>query len=122
MKKMKDELKSISRSLVSLSKHVDKLTKQVDKIQPAKKTAPKKASPKPKTTVKKTAAKKAKTTQSETVLGSVLDVIKRSHKGVNIAVLKAKTGFDSRQISNALYKLSKKGLVSPKSRGLYVAK
>jgi predicted Rossmann fold nucleotide-binding protein DprA/Smf involved in DNA uptake len=122
MKKMKDELKSISRSLVSLSKHVDKLSKQVEKVQPAKKAAPKKASPKKKTAVKKTAVKKTKTAKSETVLGSVLDVIKRSRKGVTIAALKEKTGLDSRQISNALYKLSKKGSISSKSRGMYVAK
>jgi hypothetical protein len=34
--------------------------------------------------------------------------------------LKSKTGLDSRQLSNALYKLSKKHLVRAKSRGLYV--
>ena len=41
-------------------------------------------------------------------------------KGATIATLKTKTGLDSRQLSNALYKLSKKRLVRAKSRGLYV--
>ena len=125
MKKMKDQLKSISRSLASLSKQVDGLTKQVDKLQPAKKAAPKKkVAPKPKT---KTAAakkpvKRAARAKSTTVLDSVLTVIKRSRKGVGIADLKAKTKLDSRQLSNALYKLTKKGMVRAKSRGVYVKK
>jgi hypothetical protein len=36
--------------------------------------------------------------------------------------LKAKTGLNPRQLSNALYKLSKKGTIVAKSRGLYVQK
>jgi hypothetical protein len=41
---------------------------------------------------------------------------------VTIATLKAKTKLDSRQLSNALYKLSKKGMIRTKSRGVYVKK
>ena len=40
MKRIKTQLKTISRSLASLSKQVDRITKQVDKLQPAKKAAP----------------------------------------------------------------------------------
>jgi hypothetical protein len=132
MKKMKNQLKTISKSLVSLSKQVDRLTKQVDKLQPAtKKAAPKKATAKRKTVARKTVAKKrapAKTTRRApakkglTVLDSVHNLIKRSRSGVTIATLKSKTKLDSRQLSNALYKLSKKGLVRAKSRGVYVKK
>ena len=145
MKKMKAQLKSVSKSLVSLSKQVDRLTKQVDKLQPTtkkaapKKAAPKKAATKRKTVARKTVAKKrapaktrkrapAKTTRRApakkglTVLDSVHNVIKRSRSGVTIATLKSKTKLDSRQLSNALYKLSKKGMVRAKSRGVYVKK
>ncbi len=127
MKKMKDQLKSISKSLVSLSKQVDRLTKQVDKLQPAKKAAPKKAvkkkaAPKRKPAVRRKAAKRPAAGKSATVLDSVFNVIKRSRNGVSIAALKAKTKLDSRQLSNALYKLSKKGQVRAKSRGVYVKK
>ena len=132
MKKMKTQLKTISKSLVSLSKQVDRLTKQVDKLQPAtKKAAPKKATVKRKAVARKTIAKKrapAKTTKRApakkglSVLDSVHNVIKRSRSGVSIGTLKAKTKLDSRQLSNALYKLSKKGLVRAKSRGVYVKK
>ena len=123
MKKMKDQLKSISKSLVSLSKQVDRLTKQVDKLQPATKAAPrKKAAPKPKAAAARKPVKRAAGARPTTVLDSVFNVIKRSRKGVNIADLKTKTKLDSRQLSNALYKLTKKGMVTAKSRGLYVKK
>ncbi len=130
MKQMKAQLKSISKSLVSLSKKVEGLSKQVDKRQPTKKAAPKKAAAKRKAVAKrpkvvakkKVAIKKAPAKKSTTVLDSVHNVIKRSSAGVTIATLKAKTKLDSRQLSNALYKLTKKGLVQAKSRGVYVKK
>ena len=130
MKKMKDQLKSISKSLVSLSKRVDQLTKQVDKLQPVTKAAPKKkaaparkaAAPKRKAAAPKKPVKRAAGAKPTTVLDSVLSVIKRSRKGVSIVDLKTKTKLDSRQLSNALYKLTKKGMVTAKSRGLYVKK
>ena len=127
MKKMKDQLKSISKSLVSLSKQVDRLTKQVDKLQAtpktvAKKAVKKKATPKRKPAARKTVAKRTPAAKSPTVLDAVFNVIKRNRNGVSIAALKAKTKLDSRQLSNALYKLSKKGQVRAKSRGVYVKK
>jgi hypothetical protein len=129
---MKDQLKSISKSLVSLSKQVDRLTEQVDKLQAtksvvAKKAAPKKpvkkkAAPKRKPAARKTVAKRMPAAKSTTVLDTVFNVIKRNRNGVSIDALKAKTKLDSRQLSNALYKLSKKGQVRAKSRGVYVKK
>jgi len=117
MKNIKTQLKTIAKSLASLSKQVDRITKQVDKLQPAKKAAPAKR----KKTVRKAAArKKAAPARGQTVLDKVYAVIKSSKKGATIATLKTKTGLDSRQLSNALYKLSKKRQVHAKSRGLYV--
>jgi predicted Rossmann fold nucleotide-binding protein DprA/Smf involved in DNA uptake len=122
MANVKDQLKSLSKDLASIAKKVDKLSKQVDKAKPAAKKAVKKTAAK-KTTAKKTAPKKttakAKASKGQTVLDSVYDVIRRSRKGVNIATLKAKTKLDARQLSNALYKLSKKGSIKSVSRGVY---
>jgi predicted nucleic acid-binding Zn-ribbon protein len=133
MKKIQSQLKTISKSLVSLSKQVERITKQVDKLQPAKKAPAKPKKTVRKAAVRKTAArkaparkasvrKKAAPAKGKTVLDSVYSVIKRSKKGATIATLKTKTGLDSRQLSNALYKLSKKHMVHAKSRGLYVKK
>jgi predicted Rossmann fold nucleotide-binding protein DprA/Smf involved in DNA uptake len=112
MKNLQSQLKTVSKSLAALSKQVEKLSNQVEKPKTVKKPA----------AVKKAAAKKAAPAGSKTVLDTVLDVIKRSKKGVTVARLKTKTQLDARQLSNALYKLSKKGMVHAPSRGLYVKK
>ncbi len=127
MKKIKAQLKTLSKSLSTLSKQVEKITNQVDKLQasqkavPAKKTVAKKKAAK-KTVAKKVAAKKAAPAKQETMLDAVFNAIKRTKKGVTVAQLREKTKLDSRQLSNALYKLTKKGAIQTKSRGLYVKK
>ena len=112
MNKLQAQLKTVSKSLANLSKQLERISKQVEKAGPAKKTA---AGRKP--TAKKTALFGGKT-----VLDTVFDVIKRSRNGATIAQLKAKTNLDARQISNALYKLTKKGQIHARSRGLYIKK
>ena len=125
MKKIKAQLKTLSKSLATLSTQVEKITNQVDKLQappkavPAKKTVAKKKVAKKKA-AKKAAAKKAAPAKQETMLDAVFDVIKRTKKGVTVSQLREKTKLDSRQLSNALYKLTKKGEIQTKSRGLYV--
>jgi predicted Rossmann fold nucleotide-binding protein DprA/Smf involved in DNA uptake len=131
MKKLETQLKTISKNLVNLANQVDKITAQVENLKaakaPAKKAAAKKAAPKKaaakKAVPKKAAAKQApakKADSAATVLDRVLDVIKRSRNGATIAALKSKTQLESRQLSNALYKLSKKGRIKAKSRGVYI--
>ena len=118
MSKLQTQLKTVSKSLAALSKQVERLSKQVDKLQPAKKAAAKpKAAP-----ARKPAARKAAAAGGKTVLDTVYDTIKRNKKGVTVVQLKQKTKLDARQLSNALYKLTKKGQVHAKSRGLYVKK
>jgi predicted Rossmann fold nucleotide-binding protein DprA/Smf involved in DNA uptake len=114
MKQLQNQLKSVSKSLAALSKQVEKLSQQVGKAQTASKSTPARRA----TGKKKSAA----TTGGKTVLDTVYDVIRRSKKGVTVSQLKEKTNLDARQLSNALYKLSKKGQVYAKSRGLYVKK
>jgi hypothetical protein len=119
MKTIKTQLKTISKSLTSLSKQVDRISKQVEKLQATKKAAPARR----KKTVRKAAArKKPSPARGKTVLDKVYGVIRRSPNGASIATLKKRTGLDSRQLSNALYKLSKKRMVRAKSRGHYVKK
>ncbi|MDP4856790.1 MAG: hypothetical protein NWR42_05220 [Desulfobacterales bacterium] len=121
MTQASNQLKSIAKHLAALSMKVEKLSKQVDKGLAAKKTASKSTKAKPK--VAKTApVKKVKTVKvdkGETVLNSVFAVIKKSRKGISIAQLKEKTDLNPRQLSNALYKLTKKGSIKSTSRGIY---
>jgi predicted Rossmann fold nucleotide-binding protein DprA/Smf involved in DNA uptake len=143
MKKLKEQLKAVSKELVKLSKQVEKATVKVDKLIKAdakkatKKATTKKAAPKKTTAkkaVKKTAAKKpaakkkAKAAPKKaaakkpTVLDAVYGVIGKARNGATIAQLKQKTGLSPRQLSNALYKLSTRGKIVAKSRGLYIKK
>jgi predicted Rossmann fold nucleotide-binding protein DprA/Smf involved in DNA uptake len=108
MKKLESELKAVSKSLAALTQKVEKLVQQATQAQPAQKAPAKKT--------------RAVAAGGKTVLDSVYDVIKRTKKGVTVAQLKQKTSLDGRQLSNALYKLSKKGQVYAKSRGLYAKK
>jgi len=122
MKKIKAQLKTLSKSLATLSKQVEKITDQVDKLQAPQKAVPAKKTVAKKKVVKKAAPKKAAPSKQETMLDAVFDTIKRTKKGVTVAQLREKTKLDSRQLSNALYKLTKKGIIQTKSRGLYVKK
>ena len=118
MPTLQSQLKTISKSLTALSQRVERISKQIDKQQPAKKAAAKpKAAP-----ARKPAVKKAAASRGATVLDAVYDAIKRTKNGATAAQLKQRTKLDARQLSNALYKLSKKGQVYAKSRGLYVKK
>ena len=146
MKKLQIQLKSIAKSLSALVKQVETVSKEIEKQKPVKAAAPKKAAAKKvvakKAPAKKTAAKKvvgkkapinkaaAKKAPAEkatpankmSVIDTVKSLVARSRKGVTISALKEKTGFNSRQLSNALYKLAKRGKIASKARGLYVKK
>ncbi len=84
-------------------------TKKVAKTRTAKKA------------VKAPKAEKAAAGQG-TVLDSVFNVIKGAGNGASIDVLKKKTKLEPRQLSNALYKLTKKGMIEARSRGVYFKK
>ena len=119
MKKLQSQLKTISKTLTTLSKQVEKISAQMAKAKPAAKPAKKAAPAKAKKVVKKP-AKKAAGGKPTTVLENVYAVIKKNKNGVNIDKLKKQTKLEPRQLSNALYKLTKKGMIKTKSRGVYV--
>ncbi|MDA8141220.1 MAG: hypothetical protein M0036_21465 [Desulfobacteraceae bacterium] len=124
MSKVQTQIKSLAKNLASLAGKLEKLSTQVGaatKAAGGKKKRVAKAGKKAKAaTKKKGAAKKAPTSGKDTVLDNVMDVIVKSRAGANIASLREKTGLESRQLSNALYKLSKKGQIKTVSRGVYV--
>jgi predicted Rossmann fold nucleotide-binding protein DprA/Smf involved in DNA uptake len=113
MTDVKEQLQSISKDLAALSRQVNKLSKQVEKMKPAAKTT---ATQSPSKAAK---SKAPKSTRSGSVLDTVYEAIRRSRKGISIAQLKDKTHLNARQLSNALYKLSKKGMIKTVSRGVY---
>lgn len=134
MKNLKKNLQSVNKDLKALAKKVDRMTvtvgklekqktlktkpvkKTVAKAKPVKKVAAKKA-PVKKVDVKKPAAKKlVKLTAADTVL----EVIKRYRKGVDVSTLMEKTGFNKRKIYDNVKVLKKRGKIKSAGIGVYV--
>ena len=70
-----------------------------------------------KTTPKKATPRKTAKSPFDTVVG----IIRRSRKGVNVASIREKTGFDDKQIRTYIYKAKRQGKIKNKSRGVYVS-
>ena len=81
---------------------------------PAKKaraTVKKTKAPKRKAAKKKAAPAKANASAAaagDTMLDNIYGMISKSRKGITVEMLKKRTGLQARQVSNALYKLTKR--------------
>ena len=91
-----------------------------EKPKAAKKSAAKpiKAKTTKKAPAKKTPAKKGPAQMTAT--DQVLNIIKRSKKGVNIKTLMDKTSFNQKKITNILQRTFKKGKIKRVGKGIYV--
>ena len=125
MSSIENSIIEISRCFRNLADALDKLVKTV--IKPAvSKTSAKSATTKTKKRKRKSKApakvKTAKTITKKTkAVDRVYGFIKRSDNGITTAVLVEKTGFDSRKIQNAVYKLKKDGKIKTEKRGVFSA-
>ncbi|MDL2268537.1 hypothetical protein LJC71_02975 [Desulfosarcina sp. OttesenSCG-928-A07] len=136
MKNIKKELLSIAATLFDLGQQVEKIVSILETeeergalpIGARKRTSVKEKKRIPErsriTVPKKTAAPK-KTTEvvsADTILNNIYTLISRSRNGITIDRIKKQTGLEARQVSNALYKLTKKEMVKTISRGRYIKK
>ena len=136
MKELTKSLTAVSEALSVLTAKVAKMAEAFEKetvqAKPAKKkaapkTAKKKAVLKKKVAAKKKAALKeaettAKASESGNMLDTIYELIGSGGEGTKVAEIKEKTGFETRQVNNALYKLKQKGKIDTISRGVYVKK
>jgi uncharacterized Zn finger protein len=83
-----------------------------NRVKPAAIKARAKASVKKATTKRKIA--------ELTDTAQLLDIIKRSKRGLNVATLRQKTGFDEKKIRNMIYKANKEGKIRRAGRGIYL--
>jgi predicted Rossmann fold nucleotide-binding protein DprA/Smf involved in DNA uptake len=115
---IKKDLQALSRDIKALERKMAKLIAAVEKDETtkvAKKTTAK--------TTKRAPAQKAplrKRTAQPTATDQVLNIIKRSKKGVNAATLMAKTGFDLKKVRNILQRTYKQGKIKRVDKGIYV--
>lgn len=126
MKKLKQDLKAVNKELKALVKKTESLMKAVDRVEKVQAAKLKKASPKmaikPKA-VKKVSGKITPTKRKSvkpTDTDKVLNIIKRSKKGVTTQTLMKKTGFDAKKIANMVFRATKMGRIKSVSRGIYV--
>ncbi|MFH1672990.1 MAG: hypothetical protein ABIF87_06150 [Pseudomonadota bacterium] len=124
-------LKELIKRLESLEKIVAKsmtTTKARAKTTPSKKKPTTARSVKKAAPAKKTAAKKTKKAAPKAASGKksateqVLDVIRKSPKGVTVGAARKATGLESKQVSNIIFRLVKQGKVVKKDRGIYAVK
>jgi hypothetical protein len=117
------DLQTLNKDIKALEKKMEKLitaAKKSEKPKIAKKTTAKPVKAK---TTQKVPAKKApakKKTAQPTATDQVLNIIKRSKKGVNTATLMTKTGFDQRKIWSIINRASKAGKIKRAGKGIYL--
>lgn len=131
MSTVKEDLQNIAAALSNLAKDLRKIGRNAAKIETPPPVVGRRKSSATKQMAKKTAKAAGKPrkapeaavkTGAASVLDQVFDAVGRSRNGATIAKLKEKTGLESRQLSNALYKLSKRGKIESPARGVYVKK
>jgi len=120
---IQQDLQALNKDIQAIGKTIDKLIAAVEKgetTKVAKKTTakPVKAKTTKRSPVQKAPAKKK--TAQPTATDQVLNIIKRSKKGVNTATLMNKTGFDQRKIWSIINRASKAGKIKRAGRGIYI--
>jgi len=118
--KLFKDLQVVNREIKSLTKKIEKMIVAVDKLEKVKsvKKAPAKKKEKKKVAPQKVTAKKkaAKLTDTE----KTIKIINRSKKGVDVATLMKKTGFNNKKISNIVHRAYKTGKIKRVGTGIYV--
>jgi len=107
MKELKKDLQALSKGLQALAKKADALAKQLEKVEPAKAKAVKKAP------VKK---KSAGLTDTD----KVLNIIRRSKKGVSVQALIKRSSFNAKKIANIVHRAFKEGKIKRAGKGIYI--
>jgi putative endonuclease len=104
------------KDLQALNKDVKALGNKIDKLLAA---AGKKAKATKRVSAKKAPAKKR--TAKLTATDQVLKIINRSKKGVDVASLMKKTGFNEKKVWNILHRVYKQGRIQRAGRGIYIS-
>jgi predicted Rossmann fold nucleotide-binding protein DprA/Smf involved in DNA uptake len=101
---IKQDLQALNKDIKAIERKMAKLIAAAEKSEKA-------------TTTKRSPARK---TAQPTATDQVLNIIKRSKKGVNAATLMTKTGFDLKKVRNILQRTYKQGKIKRVEKGIYV--
>jgi predicted transcriptional regulator of viral defense system len=113
----KKDLTALKKNITAIGKKMDKLLEEFEKDK--KSEAPKASKTKAvkARTAKKTPSKKRAT--KATATDKVLKVINRSKRGIDVAALKKKIGFDDKKLRNIIFRAYREGKIQRAGRGLY---
>ena len=127
MTNLKKDLQAVTKGLKALTRKTEAMVKKVDKLekaQPAKKRKAKAKVTKKAPARKKVAAKKKapakKRAAKLTATDQVVNIIKRSKKGVDAPTLMKKTGLADKTVRNILFRAGKQRKIKRSGRGVYV--
>ena len=112
MKQLKKDLKAVAKDLKKLTQKTDKMVTQLERLSTVQ------AGKKP--TAKAVRKPVAKRPAKVSAGASVLAIIKRSRRGIDIATLRKKTGLEGRKIGDLIYRLKKQGTIKTAGKGSYV--
>jgi len=104
---------------IPTKKDIDRLAEKIDRLEKLLTSSGFPGTAK-KATGRAASHRKAKTATYD--YESVLQIIKRSRKGVDFAAIKEKTGFNEKKIRNIIFRLHKMKQIKRKGRGIYISK
>jgi hypothetical protein len=113
MKAMKKDLQSVVKGLKSLIRKTERIERKLEKLPIAK---PRRGRP-PVTT---TRGRKPGRRAGGTAMDAVYGIIEKSKKGATTTKIREKTGFDNKQIWNAINRLKTQKKIKSGRRGVYV--
>lgn len=112
--KLKMPAQHAGGALKTLTRQMDKLIKAVNKFEKEKASKRKKAQG----STRNASAKKKATALTAT--DQVVQIIKRSKKGIDVATLAKKTGFEKKKIRDILFRASRQGKIKRVGKGIYI--
>jgi len=119
----KKDLQALNKDIQALERKMEKLIAEFDKAEKAKVTKKATAKPVKAKTTQKAPAKKTpvkKETAKLTATEKVLRIIIGRKRGVDVATIMNKTGFNEKKIWNILHRTFKAGKIKRVGRGKYV--
>ena len=114
MKAVKKDLQSVVKGLKSLIRKTERIERELEKLPIAK---PRKGRP----PVTMTQGRKPGRRGGGTAMDTVYGIIEKSKKGATTTKIRERTGFDNKQIWNAINRLKTQKKIKSARRGIYVA-
>jgi hypothetical protein len=116
---IKRELTALQKKITAIGQKMEKVLSEIENAQAevAKPSKPKAVKGK---AVKAPNAPAKKIAKKITDTDKVLNIINRSKKGVDAAILMKKTGFNRKKVTNILQRTLKQGKVQRADKGIYV--